>query len=187
MSVRIARLARYGSWSPPYQAPGLLSTQKQPFHFVAVVRRTSEYGNLLNKAAERVSVPSHLWMFQAPRGGNVPITYLSTVVDVVALLLGLDTDTARDLLKLAPSDVKRLTHCLGNCMPPVVAAAGPAISSVGIMVDPATHSRSTTAELAVSDVKLQELADAEEEVRRLFSNFYASKQEFAGGVGGGYF
>ena len=68
------------------------------------------------------SVPSHLWLSQAPRGGNVPITYLSTVVDVVALLLGLCTDTARDSLKIAPSDVKRLTHCLGNCMPPIVAA-----------------------------------------------------------------
>jgi len=57
------------------------------------------------------SVPSHLWLSQAPRVGNVPITYLSTAVDVLALLLGLCTDTARDSLKIAPSDVKRLTHC----------------------------------------------------------------------------
>jgi len=56
-------------------------------------------------------------------------------------------------------------------MPPVVAAAGPATNSVGIMVEPATHSRGTTVELAVSEVKQQELAHTEEEVRRLFSNF----------------
>jgi len=114
--------------APALSGPRMFVDTEAPISFCCGGQEDQRIGNLFKQGRtargalcrERYySVPSHLWLSQAPRGGNVPITYLSTAVDVLALLFGLCTDTARDSLKIAPSDVKRLrfvrtrcSHCL---------------------------------------------------------------------------